>query len=246
MKRLTLHLLVAGVVSALAALVFTAAAMGGVSGPCSATFAGANVADRGTGATSSPITVGHDASVPIVMSTSGRLTHVRITIEFAGFAWVVKDKAVSTPVYRDTIPVKDYATYGVGLYKVEGQGTGPGLSCTGGALVKVKGNPVTSIAGGIGLGAVLVGGLGLLAGALGRGLAPSRIARSSLAGLVTAFGGLVLLQQTAILYPTALVAAVGLAIGFGAGTALPFVRTMFRHGARPTTLTTGRPATPAV
>ena len=55
-----------------------------------------------------------------------------------------------------------------------------------------------------------------------------------------------LLQQAAILYPTALVAAVGLAIGFGVGTALPFARTMFRHGARPTTLTTGRPATPAV
>jgi hypothetical protein len=236
---------VAGGVGVLGVAAMTATA--GITGPCSASIAGTNVASYGTGATDKAITVGHDSSVPVVLSASGRLTHVRITMEFAGFSWVVKDKTVSTPVYRDTIPVKDYATYGVGLYKVKGVGTGPGLSCSGSALVRVKGNPFLSVAGGVGLGAALLGAAGVLFGGIGArgGIEPFRLARSSLAGLIAAFGVLVLLQQAAILYPTPLVAIVGLVLGVALGTAAA-VGPLFGHRAAKGTGVTGRPATPGV
>ena len=225
-------------------------ASGGISGPCSASLAGTDVASRGTGATDKPIVVAHDASVPIVMSASGQLTHVRITIEFAGFSWVVKDKTVKTPVYRDTIPVKDYARYGVGLYKVSGTGSGPGLSCSGSALVKVKGNPLTSIAGIGGIAATLLGATGVFFGGLGAtgGTSPFRVARTSVAGLIAALGVLVLLQEAALLYPTMLVAIVGLVLGVALGAAAAIVPSL-GHAAttgRKGTGITGRPATPAV
>ena len=235
----------AGGVVALGAL--ATAASGGITGPCSASLAGANVASRGTGATNAPIVVGHDATVPIVMSAQGGLTHVKIMLEFAGISWVVKDKAVTTPVYRDTIPVKDYATYGVGLYKVTGTGTGTGLSCSGSALVRVKGDPFTSVLGIGGLAAALLGATGVFFGGLGAGggFAPFRVARSSLAGLVAALGVLVLLQEAAILYPTLIVAIVGLALGLVIGAAVA-VMPVPTHAHSPRKARTGRPATPAI
>jgi hypothetical protein len=227
--------------------VAAAAADGGISGPCSASLAGANVAARGTGATAKPIVVGHDASLPIVMSAAGRLTHVRISLEFAGISWVVEDRTVTTPVYVDTIPVKDYATYGVGLYKVSGTGTGPGLSCSGSALVRVKGNPLTSIAGIGGVVVTALGATGMLLGAIGPGgaVSPFRVARGSLAGLVAALGVLVLLQETALLYPTLAVAIAALVLGAAAGGGVAFLPSL-RHAAPTGTGFTGRPATPAI
>lgn len=234
MKRCARSFLAAGAAAAIAVLGLVATtASAGISGPCSASIAGVGVANAGTGATSKAITVGHDTSVPVVMTASGALSHVRIVMEFAGFSWVVRDKAVTTSVYRDTVPVQSYAKYGVGLYKVQGQATGAGFSCTGSALVKVEGSPYTSIAGGVGIGAAALGALGLVGGMFGGSgaIRPFRIVRGSLAGLIGGFGVLLLLQQAAILYPTALVAAVGLALGFGLGTAAPWLGQLIGHGA---------------
>ncbi|MEI8105382.1 MAG: hypothetical protein WCH31_06040 [Actinomycetes bacterium] len=221
-------------------------ASAGITGPCSATLAGTNVGTFGTGATDKPIVVAHDASVPLVMSASGQLTHVKISLAFAGFSWVVKDKTVSTPVYRDTIPVKDYAAYGVGLYKVTGTGTGPGLVCNGSALVRVKGNPLTSVIGVGGLAAALIGGAGLLFGTFGGagGFAPLRLLRTSLAGLVAGLGVLALLQEAAVIYPTLAVAVIGLAAGLGVGV-VAGVAPMLGHAGTAGTHASGRPATPA-
>ena len=44
--------------------------------------------------------------------------------------------------------VDDYARWGVGLYQVTGSSTGPGLSCSGIALVRVEGNPLSTPEGG--------------------------------------------------------------------------------------------------
>ena len=233
MKIYARGFLAAGAAAAVAVLGLVATtASAGISGPCSASIAGMGVANTGTGATSKAITVAHDASVPVVMSASGALSHVRIVMEFAGFSWVVRDKAVTTPVYRDTVPVKSYARYGVGLYKVQGQATGPGIACTGSALIKVEGSPFTSVAGGVGIAAAALGAFGLVGGMFGGsgGIRPFRVVRGSLAGLVGAFGVLLLLQQAAVLYPTALVAAVGLALGFGLGTAAPWLGQFIGHG----------------
>jgi len=248
MTRLASTSLAALTAVGLAALGLAVATAGAdISGPCSASLAGTNVAGHSTGATGKPIVVGHDSSVPIVMSASGQLTHVKIQLEFAGISWVVKDKAVKTPVYSDTIPVKDYATYGVGLYKVSGVGSGPGLSCSGSALVRVKGNPLLSVAGIGGLAATLLGAAGVVAGGIGArgGIRPFRVVRSTLAGLIAALGVLVLLQEAAILYPTMMVAIVGLVLGLGIG-AIGAVVPLFGHAASTGTGATGRPATPAV
>ena len=223
-------------------------ATAGISGPCSASLAGVNVGKLSTGATSKAITVRHSATVPIVMRAAGGLSHVKIVLQFAGLSWTVKDKAVKTPVYTDTIPVKNYARYGVGLYKVQGQASGPGVSCTGSALVKVKGNPFASVAGIAGIGAALLGAAGLGAGALGGGggFRPFSVARSSIAGLIAALGILVLLQQAAVLYPTALVAIVGLAAGLGTGLALPLLGHTVGHGAGRGAGISGHMPTPSV
>ena len=240
------------VASAAALSVAAATASGGISGPCSASVAGANVATHGTGATAKPIVVGHDALVPIVLSAQGQLTHVRITLEFAGTSWVVKDRTVSTPVYRDTIPVKDYSRYGVGLYRVSGTGTGAGFTCTGSTLVKVKGNPLTSVVGIGGVAATLLGGTGLLLTGLGfgssKGFSPFRISRGLVAGLIAAVGILALLQEAALIYPTAVVAIAGLAIGAVVGAATALAPGLGRPATRGHgfTGTTGRPLTPAI
>ena len=225
-------------------------ASGGISGPCSASLAGTNVAGNGTGATAKPIVVAHGASVPIVMSSSGQLTHVRINLEFAGISWAVKDKAVKTPVYRDTIPVNDYAKYGVGLYKVTGTGTGPGVTCSGAALVRVKGSALTSYAGIGAIAATLLGVAGVVLAGLGSAahVSPFRVAFGAIAGLIAALGVLVLLQEAAILYPTMLVAIVGLALGVGVGTVVA-LRPALGHAAtagKTGSGVTGTPAAPGV
>ncbi len=204
------------IVAALAALSLTATtATAGITGPCTATIAGVSVANQGTGPTAKPIVVKHNASVPVVLTAKGKLAHIHFTMEFAGISWTVKDKAVSDPTYTDTIPVKNYAKYGVGLYKVNGSGNGAGFSCSGTALVKVEGNPLASIAGIVGLVTLLLGGAGVLAGAFmargGGGAA--RVVFTGIAGVFAAFGLLVLLQQAAVIYPTPVVAIVGLVLG---------------------------------
>ena len=221
MSRSPQHVLGVLTVAALAALSLTATtATAGITGPCTASIAGTSVADRGTGATAEPIVVDHNASVPVVMGASGPLSHIKFTMEFAWFSWTVKDKDVSTNRYSDTIPVKRYARYGVGLYKVEGTADGTGLSCSGDALVKIKGNPLASIAGIVALVIALLGAVGIIAGALGArgGVKPTRVVRTALAGALVALGVLVLLQQAAVIYPTPLVAIVGLALGVVLGT----------------------------
>ena len=97
------------------------------------------------------------------------------------------------------------------------------------ALVSIE--SVSNGCGGVGIGAAALGAFGLVGGMFGGGgaIRPLRIVHGSLAGLVGAVGVL-LLQQAAILYPTALVAAVGLALGFGVGTAAPWLGQLIGHG----------------
>jgi hypothetical protein len=223
--------LAAGVAAALAGAT-APAGMGGITGPCSATIAGEDVAKAQTGPTSTPITVDEGSSVPIAMTAPGSLSHVKITMEFPGFSWVVRDKEVSTPTYEDTVPVDDYATYGVGLYKVKGVGTGGDFACFGAALVRVKGNPITTVAGGAALGAAVVGLLGVLASVLGGrgGVRPFRSLVSIVLGLLLGAGALVLLQQAAVLYPTTTVGVVLLAGGAALGLVAPWVGKLLLPG----------------
>jgi hypothetical protein len=206
---------------AIAAIVVPSAAAE-ISGPCNATINDQNAKDQGTGAFASPITVANDAIVPVTMSSGSQISHLKIKIEFAGFSWTVRDKASHGKSWASDVKVKNYAKYGVGLYKVVGSSSG-GVSCSGSALVKVKGNPLTTVAGIVGLVAALagLGGIGaavamtMRAGALGFG----RSLAGAVFGLIAGLGLAVLLQQYSVIYPTlgAAVSEVGLGGLFGIG-----------------------------
>ena len=216
MRRSRQHVLGGTLVAGLAALSLATTANAWIKGPCTASLAGVNVADRGTGPTDSPIVVAHDSSVPIVLTaSSGTLTHIHFTLQFAGFSWTVKDKDVKEQSYSDTIPVKRYATYGVGLYRVDGAGTGAGGSCNGAVLVSVQGSPLASYAGIASLVAAILGAGGMLAGGLGArgGFKVTRAIASALAGVIAGLGVVVFLQEAAVIYPTRVVAIVALALG---------------------------------
>ena len=209
---------------ALAAIVVPSAAAV-ISGPCNATINGQNVKNQGTGAFAGPITVANDAVVPVAMSASGKISHLKIQIEFAGIRWTVRDKASNGTSWSSDVKVKNYAKYGVGLYKVIGSSSG-GVSCSGSALVKVKGNPLTTVAGIVGLIATILG-LGGIAGILMTTMRAGSIGIGKsfgglLSGLIAGLGLAVLLQQFALVYPTpaAAIATVGLGGLFGLGLAV--------------------------
>ena len=192
-----------------------------ISGPCNATINGQNVKNQGTGAFADPITVQNDAIVPVAMSASSQISHLKIQIQFAGFSWTVRDKASHGKSWSSDVKVKNYAKWGVGLYKVVG--SSGGVSCTGSALVKVKGNPLTIVAGIVGLVAALMGlgGIGaavamtMRAGALSFG----RSLGGMVFGLIAGLGLAVLAQEYSLMYPTlgAAIGSVGLGALFGIG-----------------------------
>ena len=192
-----------------------------ISGPCNATINGQNVKNQGTGAFADPITVANDAIVPVTMSAASQISHLKIQVQFAGFSWTVRDKASHGDSWSSDVKVKNYAKWGVGLYKVVG--SSGGVSCSGSALVKVKGNPLTTVAGIVGLVAALagLGGIGaavamtMRAGALGFG----RSLFGAVFGLIAGLGLAVLAQEYSLMYPTlgAAVSSVGLGALFGIG-----------------------------
>jgi hypothetical protein len=218
---------------AIAAVVAPSAAAE-ISGPCTATINGQNVKDQGVGALDKAITVENGAIVPVTMSAGSEISHLKIQIEFAGMRWTVRDKASHGKSWSSDVKVKNYAKYGVGLYKVIGSSSG-GVSCSGSALVKVKGNPLSTIAGIVGLVAALAGiagvagalGLAAHAGAMGFG----RSLLGLLGGLIGGLGLGVLLQQYALVYPTPAATAVFLGGGALAGVGLTLLGKILGSGA---------------
>jgi len=116
---------------------------------------------------SDAIEVKEHTAVPVTMQSAEGITHLRVQIEFAGFRWTVRDEPTSGTSWQNTVPVDDYAKYGVGLYKVIGQSMGPAGTCSGSALVKVAGNPLKTVAGAAAAGITALGVVGLgVAGAV--------------------------------------------------------------------------------
>jgi hypothetical protein len=212
-------LVAALVVASLAgALVAPQAALAEIEGPCQATVAGQNVATRDTSATGDPIKVREEARIPVTMTSQRPITSLKVEIEFAGLSWEVHDEPTEGMSWARTVDVGDYSEYGVGLYKIVGTSSGQGFSCTGAALVEVDGNPLTTVAGLVGLGLAVVGGLGVLWVAFrGPGGAPLW---GVILGLLLGAGVGVLLQQFSILYPTTVVALIALGGGAALGLLL--------------------------
>jgi hypothetical protein len=100
-----------------------------------------------------------------------------VALEFAGISRSIASGTGEGTNWTNVINVDDYATYGVGLYKVNVTSTNAvGQTCTLSAFVNVKGGALSSVAGVIALTVLVVALL------LGIGL-PTVIAAFSKAGL---------------------------------------------------------------
>jgi hypothetical protein len=220
---------------ALAAVIVTAGsiaataspASAGLTGPCTATIGGKNVAELETGQTSTPVKVKENDRVLVTMSSSRQMTHLEVTLNFAGSGVTVKDKDISSNSWAESVAVDDYAKWGVGLYLIEGVGTGTGFSCTGDALVEVEGSPFGTFAGWIALGVAVLGIAGIAAVTIGalrgtRGRVTALVI-GGISGLLAGAGVGVLLQQFAVVYPTQNVAWAELGIGILVGVIAPLL-----------------------
>jgi hypothetical protein len=154
------------------------------------------------------------------MSAARPITQLKVELEFAGIRWTVHDEPTTGRTWSKEVAVDDYATYGVGLYKVIGSSSGPGLSCSGAALVKVEGNPLTTVAGLVGLGLAIVGGVAVGLLSLRGGGSGGALVLGALFGALFGLGLGVLLQEYALLYPTLVVTIVLLAGGAVLGLVL--------------------------
>jgi len=156
---------IAATVAALAALTIAApSAYASISGPCEASINGESVGGLSTGATSKAIEVEKDSQIPVTMSAASEIDHLKIQLEFAGIRWTAHDEATSGTSWAKTVDVATYAKYGVGVYKVIGTSSGASVNCTGEALVKVNGNPLTTAVG-AGAAAVTIAGVAGVAAA---------------------------------------------------------------------------------
>jgi hypothetical protein len=207
-RRLTVSVLAVA-----AALTAAPNAFATIDGPCTASIAGQPVASRGVDARSEAIKVAEDARIPVTMSSVRPITHLTVELEFGGIGWTVHDETTEGTSWAKTVNVEDYASYGVGLYKVVGMSSGQGFSCTGAALVEVDGSPLSTIAGLAGIVMAAVGGLGLLWLGLRGGRSGGAPVLGAILGILLGAGVALLLQQFAIVYPTMVVAIIALGGG---------------------------------
>ncbi len=130
-----------------------------INGDCEAFLNGEGVASLNSAERSDDIHVTNDARVPFQMTSSKGFKSHKIQLEFGGRRWTVSSKQDNgEQEFSDYANVQDYATYGVGLYKVVGVATlTDGSRCSGAATVDVDGNPLATVAGATAAGAVALG-----------------------------------------------------------------------------------------
>ncbi len=128
-----------------------------VSGGCSASI---NTIDFGAARSArTAISVGETETVTVAGNAPGPITGYKVFMAFGPVRFPVAEGTVTdnTTSYATDVNVKDYARYGVGIYRVEGETTG--TSCTGWGYVKVTGRfPLATLAGALG-GLFTLGGL---------------------------------------------------------------------------------------
>jgi len=202
-------------------LVAAPEALATIEGPCEATIAGEDVVARDTFGRSDAISVRQTGAVPVIMTADRPIGRLQVAIEFGGIRYTVRDEATTGTTWTSVVPVDEYATYGIGLYKIVGISTGQGFTCEAVALVDVQGNPLETAAGAIGIAMVIVGGLGVFSFALRGGRPGLATMLAMFLGVVLASGTGLLLQQYGLFYPTRiaaiLVLAGGALLGFLAG-----------------------------
>jgi hypothetical protein len=219
---------------ALVALVAAPEAAATIEGPCTAEIAGQDIAGRDVGATSDAIVVSRDRPVSVTMSSEQPIQRLKVEIEFSGIRWTVHDRPSTGTSWASEVPVDDYATYGLGLYKVVGSSVGQGFTCSGAALIEVVGDhpldPLSTFAGIGGLALALIGALGILAVAARVGRTAVSPIFGAFLGAVLGLGVAVLFQQFSVVYPTIGVTAALLAVGAVLGALLSLFGLPTREG----------------
>jgi len=232
----TMTAVAAGLLALAGAAMFATGAGAVIDGPCTASIAGTSVKNLGATSANDAIHVANDARIPVTMTASQPIEQLQVRISLAGLGYDAKNGPASGTSWTRTVNVNDYAKWGVGLYQVTGSSTGPGLTCSGTALVQVEGNPLSKPAGWVGVGLAALGVIGLIGVALaalhGGGLLSASLL-GLLAGLAAAVGVTVLLQQYSVLFPTGPIALGMLAIGAAVGVGLPLVMHAFGAHAHP-------------
>lgn len=213
------------VISLALLLVLVAApeAVATIKGPCTAEIAGQDIAGYDVGATSDAIVVSRDRPVSVTMSSERPIQRLKVEIEFSGRRWTVHERPSTGTSWASEVPVDDYATYGLGLYKVIGSSVGQGFTCSGAALIEVVGDhpldPLSTIAGLAGFALALIGALGVLAVAARVGTMSASAVFGAFLGALLGLGVVVLLQQFSVVYPTIGVTGAVVAIGVALGLA---------------------------
>lgn len=132
-----------------------------VSGGCSASINGTDFDTART--VRKAISVGENEKVTVAGHAPGPISGYKVFMAFGPTRFQVADGTVSDnkTSYTTDVNVKDYAIYGVGIYRVEGETTG--TPCTGWGYIKVTGRfPLTTVAGAVGALLTLGGLIGLI------------------------------------------------------------------------------------
>jgi len=108
----------------------------GIRGPCSASIKGRSVVGLSL-SRADAIRVQIGSKVAVSMAAHQRMTHYRITLGFAGRTVTIRNRAITANSWADSVVVRQYAQFGRGFYVLRGSSTGPGLSCSGEALIRV-------------------------------------------------------------------------------------------------------------
>ena len=197
-----------------------------IAGGCRASINGTDVAGVNSTDPAQAIKVEQGGQASVVLEAASPISQLYIYLDFAGIKIPAVQRPVSGASVRETVPVDQYAKYGVGLYRVIGEGSGSGQTCAGSALINVAGNPLETTAGMAGAAATGAGVLGVAGASAAAALRGPRSLRVSglglLTGLIAGVGGLILAQQYGIAYPSAPVALGSLGGGLlGGGVILP-------------------------
>ncbi len=143
-----------------AVLLGSAPAGAAVTGGCTATIDGVDVGPLSATDPADAIKVDGDQDITVEAKSTGTIDSYKIQLEFAGIRWTVGKGTANGKSWSKVVKVSDYSRYGVGLYSVRGVSNGAS-PCTGAALVKVSGNPFTTVAGIVGSALTVLGVAGV-------------------------------------------------------------------------------------
>jgi len=130
-----------------------------VDGNCSATFKGVDVSSISSTRTGDAIDVDDNETVLVEFTSPQGFNSHSVGLEIAGVSRNVSSQSDNGETqWSETVNVSDYAWLGAGLYTVTGSATlSDGSTCSGAALINVKRNPLTTVAGGVAAAATVVG-----------------------------------------------------------------------------------------